>query len=233
MEWPEGFHTPFHAQCLLLNKEPSLPKVPDHECEAETDSGHRLGAANRLAVYRSAHKNVQRQGGNRCTEAGMGMGFYSLCPAGWACWSLRLFDAIDRLSVPVVMADDIIQPFEDFLPYASFTEHVNVSRLLSTNDRAVLEALHRNADAARNDCSGCIECDVCQQSKLAVQVKNLEMVRPWLSYSPKAQYGVVSLFLIELMCRLDRAGRRKDRFHGIPSCPSNLHRHNLQHHMPL
>ena len=56
-------------------------------------------------------------------------------------WTTRLFDAIDRLSVPVVMADPIVQPFASFLDYDEFTETINVAHMIDADDLSVCSRL--------------------------------------------------------------------------------------------
>jgi len=52
MEYPQGFATPGHAECLLLDAVPQQSKTADSECAREKDiAGNLLGDANRLAVY--------------------------------------------------------------------------------------------------------------------------------------------------------------------------------------
>ncbi len=50
---------------------------------------------------------------------------FTLCPAGWAPWSLRLYDAISHLSIPVILANGAVEPFEKFLNWKLFTVKFN------------------------------------------------------------------------------------------------------------
>ena len=52
--------------------------------------------------------------------------FY-LCPEGFYPWSPRFYDAIQLGAVPLVLADNIVLPFERFIDWLSFTAKVNVS----------------------------------------------------------------------------------------------------------
>ena len=82
-----------------------------HYCECSP------GTRTWLQGYLKTHCNSTN--GNvstsRCsgTNGAMGSFWFALCPAAWACWSSRMYHAIDRLVVPVVMANGAIQPFED------------------------------------------------------------------------------------------------------------------------
>lgn len=50
---------------------------------------------------------------------------FALCPAGWAPWSPRLFDAVAAGAIPVIIADNWNPPFaDDFLDYSRFSIRV-------------------------------------------------------------------------------------------------------------
>ena len=55
---------------------------------------------------------------------------FTLCPAGWAPWSLRLYDAISHLSIPVILINGAVEPFEKFLNWKLFTVKFNTDGLL-------------------------------------------------------------------------------------------------------
>jgi len=48
-------------------------------------------------------------------------GYFSLCPGGSAPWSLRLYDALFHYSIPIILSDQVILPFERFLQWQDFT----------------------------------------------------------------------------------------------------------------
>jgi probable glucuronoxylan glucuronosyltransferase IRX7 len=57
---------------------------------------------------------------------------FCLCPRGFAPWSRRLFDAVQLGCIPVIIADGIELPYEEFLDYTSFSvkiAEVEVSKL--------------------------------------------------------------------------------------------------------
>jgi hypothetical protein len=39
---------------------------------------------------------------------------FCLCPLGWAPWSPRIFESVQIGCIPVIIADDIILPFEKY-----------------------------------------------------------------------------------------------------------------------
>lgn len=42
---------------------------------------------------------------------------FCLCPLGWAPWSPRLVEAVIFGCIPVIIADDIVLPFADAIPW--------------------------------------------------------------------------------------------------------------------
>ena len=131
----------------------------------------------------------------------MGSFWYALCPAAWACWSSRLYDAIDRLVVPAIMADGAIQPFEDILDWHSFSITLSTEKLMYQNNTSQLDLLHREATAASQSCESCPTCQACTKLHLVRRVRNLEQVRPWFLYNGTSPYNAIGLFLVELHCR--------------------------------
>jgi hypothetical protein len=45
---------------------------------------------------------------------------FSLAPAGYGRWTYRFFQAIQWGSIPVLLSDDYVKPFEDTIPYNDF-----------------------------------------------------------------------------------------------------------------
>jgi hypothetical protein len=60
--------------------------------------------------------------GNYLSE--MQRSLFCLCPRGFAAWSRRLFDAIITNCIPVIIADDADQPFQQMLDYDAFSLRV-------------------------------------------------------------------------------------------------------------
>ena len=71
----------------------------------------------------------------------MGDFWFALCPAAWACWSSRLYDAIDSLVVPVIMADGHVQPFESLLDWKSFSLTLDTVALRAPGGTQVLDGV--------------------------------------------------------------------------------------------
>jgi hypothetical protein len=60
--------------------------------------------------------------------------YFALCPAGWACWSRRLYDAIFAAAVPVVVADPVAEPFERFLDWRGFAVGLGADEVRELGD---------------------------------------------------------------------------------------------------
>ena len=140
---------------------------------------------------------------NRSSQRSMGSATYALCPAGFACWSTRLYDAIDRLSIPAIFAAGAIQPFETFLDWPTFSVSIN-------NDEATdaLSRLHTLAAAMASTCAApsCQPmCAACRELEPVQMLQRLSTVRRWFQYDPSTSRSAWGLFLLELMCRSSRA----------------------------
>ena len=133
----------------------------------------------------------------------MGSQWFALCPSAHACWSSRLFHAIDRLVIPVIMADGHLQPFESLFDWRRFSVALDTAGLRNGTLEALdLEGvLHREATDTRLHCAACPTCDNCTRIGLVRRVRQLEKVRHWFRYSEKTPYSVSGLFLVELHCR--------------------------------
>lgn len=145
----------------------------------------------------------------------MGSAWYALCPAAWACWSSRLYHAIDRLVIPVIMADGALQPFESIFDWRRFSIKMNVSKLTQwrmgdSNARTALDDLYEEALATAHHCATCPTCEQCASIGLVKRVRRLERVRRWLLYNSSTTESVVGLVALELYCRqLWRTGEGK------------------------
>ena len=60
---------------------------------------------------------------------------FSICPGGVLPLSSRLYEAIQLGTVPVILADNVVLPFERFINWQSFTVKINVSNINYMIDR--------------------------------------------------------------------------------------------------
>ncbi|CAF3113252.1 unnamed protein product [Rotaria socialis] len=54
---------------------------------------------------------------------------FILCPEGFLPWSPRMYESIQLGSIPMLLADNIVLPFERFIDWRSFTVKLNVSNI--------------------------------------------------------------------------------------------------------
>lgn len=130
----------------------------------------------------------------------MGTFFFALCPAAWACWSSRMYHAIDRLVIPVIMANGAIQPFEAILDWRTFSVRLDTDRLIAGNT-SQMDWLHREARVVVARCQRCPTCTACTRLPLVQRVRKLAEVRNWMAFNESTPYSVGGLLILELHCR--------------------------------
>ena len=76
---------------------------------------------------------------------------FSICPEGYSPWTPRIYEAMNLESIPLIIADGIVLPFERFIPWRSFSlklNNTNVKNLLNfvidNNNRSNFESLVRS-----------------------------------------------------------------------------------------
>ena len=160
-EAPPAVQSPFRKHCFRPGHDIAMPMYNTFHRRAATHgrnvTGHQLLKHKALATsnffFRGqiqkgfcspgirdwVHKYCLRLSPfSRCTSkrscrfgGTMKHGIFAFAPAGWACWSTRVFDAIDALTIPVILADGVVEPFERFLNYAAFTTKLATEQLQS------------------------------------------------------------------------------------------------------
>ena len=142
---------------------------------------------------------------NRCGTRRLS-GIFALAPAGSACWSMRFFDAITNLAIPIILADPIVEPFEQFLDYSLFSIKLQAHHLTGMSGVPAFEhEKHLLSKVGQESSEFRLECfrespSVCMRSTVARRITALASVQHWLT-TPK---GVTKLFLLELSCRASR-----------------------------
>jgi hypothetical protein len=180
----------------IANADPASRIAAAHYCECSP------GSRTWLHGYLENHCNSSRHHTMRCSglSAKMGSFWYALCPAAWACWSSRLYHAIDRLAVPAIMANGAIQPFEGILDWSSFAVKLDTKRLMANNG-SQLDQLHHDGLAVAHHCASCQTCYQCTRLPLVKRIRQLERVRKWFLYNATSTYSATGLMLLELHCR--------------------------------
>lgn len=153
-------------------------------------------------------------------DGDMTSAFFALCPAGAACWSMRLYDAIFHNTIPVILADPVIEPFERFLNWRSFTIKYNTTIIDSTAEPEearvqaawdIFLSLKRLADSARRRDGTSMTSEMGSANLLSSKVRAMHAVTPWLSFPPTTTLpngnvdtigpSAYKLVLLELWCR--------------------------------
>ncbi len=137
----------------------------------------------------------------------IGNSYVAFCPSGVACWSSRLYHSLCSNTIPLIIAREVIQPFERFLNWKSFTLKLDSEDLL--NDH-FLEDLSRQFEyhpASSSDSSFSPTLPSSQSSYYipSPMVQNyldkVEKVRHWFSWNQSAPESAWKLLLLELYCR--------------------------------
>ena len=124
--------------------------------------------------------------------------WFSLAPAGWACWSSRLFDAMERLSIPVIMATGADEPFAQFLDYNTFSYRLDGdSSTLLRN----LTTLVARAEQLNNVCSGGEDWGRCLALDDAKKIRRLSEIRKLFLWDPSTNFSAWGMFMLTLFCR--------------------------------
>jgi hypothetical protein len=128
--------------------------------------------------------------------------YFSLCPPGYATLGVDLYDAISHVSIPVILDEETVFPFERFINWELFTVKVNSKTINRPNRSAFLEALnekcveHRTAtNMLRND------------SYIARKMTYLVESSHWLHWkgeavSSKPMKNIFALLELELFCNV-------------------------------
>jgi len=167
-----------------------------------------------LEQLREKRRHIQFQAGQTQTS------YFSLCPSRNACWSVRLYDALNHDSIPVILADQMIAPFERFLNWTTFT--VKYITRNSTFEEHYIDDLTRFGNEARAFAAARSDTRVPNNENLPLVAKKLNAIRqvaPWLSFACPAQVKrcAYRLVLAELWCKTKKgsehaACKRKSSF---------------------
>jgi len=190
----QGNFNPYTSICRLLGIAPPTGFLGNDGCS----NGTRLW----LKGYLDAC-------GSRCSSNEMGSAWYSFAPAGNGCWSARLFDAIDRLVVPIIIASPMVLPFSSVLDYSRFSVALDGAALQAGNV-APLDELHRKVDEFESSAcyvprrQGAISSAIrpeCEAFELVKMIRSLAEVRQWLHFKAGVLHSATGLLLIELHAR--------------------------------
>lgn len=146
-------------------------------------------------------------------ESDMSSSYFALCPARMACWSMRLYDAISHETIPVIMADPIIEPFERFLNWSSFSIKYQTHETASyahEGKKYVVTDMHKPTKfhetfIAQLSAMG-NEARTTGSGLVMQKLQAIRSVAPWLSFMcpPQAQKCAYRLVIAELWCRTSK-----------------------------
>jgi hypothetical protein len=139
---------------------------------------------------------------------------------------IRFPDALFHMTIPVVVADGIVQPWERFLDYRSFTSKLNTSEMVTAAQHSAamtsgqLPEPHEyfGAEMAAHVTEFEAALDAgddrrLQASHVYRKREALLRNRAWFSWNPKHEKNAWRLLILELWCRtpkgrLDQICRR-------------------------
>jgi len=139
---------------------------------------------------------------------------FALCPAGAACWSMRLYHALFSDTVPVILADRIIVPFERFLDWKQFSMKLMTGEGSESDVGDMLRVLHNMAEESKKSSN-------LQNTVVGQKVLAMREVSPWLSFDPRADRNAYRLLTLELWCRTAK-GRRYSSCHRPVAYIANI-----------
>lgn len=122
-------------------------------------------------------------------EGDMRGAIFAFCPGGWACWSSRYYDACEVGTIPIRLADGIVEPFADVVNYPSFSETINTGNPVDMPTEGEeyhhLERMHTQWETWRYSCTQ--ETDGlpgkdCITHPISLKLASLSLVQPWLSW---------------------------------------------------
>eukprot|EP00041_Stephanoeca_diplocostata_P009411 m.144902 g.144902 ORF g.144902 m.144902 type:complete len:456 (-) comp17725_c0_seq1:243-1610(-) len=126
-------------------------------------------------------------------EGDMRGAVFAFCPGGWACWSSRYYDACEVGTIPIRLADGIIEPFAEELNYPAFSDTITtgnpVDIPITGEAYRHLERMHaewktwRQACLPENDNLPGKDCIV---HPISLKLASLSLVQPWLSWEHSA-----------------------------------------------
>ena len=141
----------------------------------------------------------------------IGNAYFSLCPSGHAPWSVRLYDAIQQNTVPVLLANGIILPFEKFINWELFTVKFDSSAIINGNRSYFLSILHDKATEYRHWITNKTDNKFYDKEPyLFRKMKFVEQAYHWLhwkspslcqSLSKDEEKNIWSLLKLELWCK--------------------------------
>jgi hypothetical protein len=150
---------------------------------------------------------------NNCGGSSLanGSALFGLSPAGWGCWSLRYYDAVEHMTIPVRLADDIAEPFRREMPPEQYSVVVRTGNPanLPTDGGEQFRWMRGNASSWRAACGGsdlllsdnAIIIDACLKHPISRKLLGVARARVAFNWDPNVQNGggALRILMRELM----------------------------------
>ena len=132
---------------------------------------------------------------------------FGLCPAGWACWSSRLYDAFDKGTIPILLADDMVIPFERWLDYDELIFQITTGSpvQLASDGGVDFSELHSLAQSWIQACNTDASTETCVSHRVSEMMANIATSRQWFGWNPDGDENAFAMVEKELMARVKPA----------------------------
>jgi len=164
-------------------------------------SGHACSAGIRPWIFQYCQKHTEH-----CLlaeTASMTDGIYALCPAGFACWSSRMYDALHKGVIPVKMADNMVLPFSRWLNFSIFMENIETGKpaSLALDGGPQIGKLIASATSWLEACGDFLEhTSACLQHGISQKMGTIITTRKWFGWSnPLSESNAFTMFEKELL----------------------------------
>jgi hypothetical protein len=119
-------------------------------------------------------------------------------PSGVACWSKRLYEAICSDAIPIIIAREVVEPFERFFDWKNFTTKVDTTDLISPQFLNHLTGLFAHQSiGGRGGYS--------PSPQALPYYRSLHSVKRWFSWDSSDDFNSWRLITLELFCRASKS----------------------------
>jgi hypothetical protein len=201
---PQYHHAPCHHPLTL--QRPYLSHFrgmirPDQACSP--------GSRPALRIIGRTNLNTKKIAWNQ-KDIFLKDAFLGFAPSGVACWSARIYESICSQTIPIIIAREIIEPFERFFYWKNFTIKVDTEDLPSPHFFQELQNLffaHNNSGTGSGDRTS--RSDVITHytpTEIAISyLESLHSIRQWFSWDQTSPHNAWRLIGLELFCRTTKS----------------------------
>jgi len=159
----KGFDKPWlYSFCGVLNYEfdDEMMPIPHIRGDRFEKTWNALATAGRDDVFVGELAHAQAAFGPEVSYRDFtSNSIFTLCPAGWARWSFRLYEAIQDGSIPVILSDYHLLPFDRHVPWSDLSLRLpeaglhNIDEILRSLPAVRVAHLQRSLDSWRDEFS--------------------------------------------------------------------------------